>query len=159
MFSLTKVISLGPFASPTRLPKLREAGITHLLNVGEAPSALTVKEGPFVEVAWYPIVDLNRIPNDTATACLDALHRMVTTPSSRVYVHCIAGWNRSPTIVWLYLIACGCDPELTKNHIARRSIDAVPGHSRLVDCELIAAMQRHGVHFLPHSRPEVLEFV
>jgi hypothetical protein len=156
MFALTKVIWQGPFASPSRLERLRETGITHILNVSDAPNVLCVNDGPFVDVRWVPVVDLERVPRDVAIAGIDTLHAMVTTPDSAVYVHCVAGYNRSPTIVWLYLVACGVDAEGAKEFIGHRSMDAVPGHSRLVDADLINAVKSHGRQYFPHSRPDAL---
>ncbi len=155
-FEITRVILQGPFASPERAAALRKANVTHLFNVGEAPNVLTCRDG-FAEVLWTPIEDLVRIPDDTTLACLDHLHRMACLPGSRVYVHCVAGWNRSPTIVWLYLVACGVTPDAAREIIARRTLDAVPGHTKLVDAKLIDLVQRHGQrNFLPHGRPEAL---
>ena len=144
VFEITSCLWQGPFASHQRLPALQAAGITHLLNVGESPNVLTIAEGPFVEIAWHPIADLERIPDAEALKCLDELHRMVTLEHSRVYVHCVAGWNRSATVVWLYLVACGMAPDVAKELIGRRNIDAVPAHPRLVDEALVTAVQRHG---------------
>ena len=39
---------------------------------------------------------------------------MVIEPDSQVYIHCIAGQLRSPTALWLYLMACGVPPMGTK---------------------------------------------
>jgi Swiss Army Knife protein, DSP-PTPase phosphatase domain len=158
MFAITRVIWQGRFASPVRLPELRAAGITHILNVCEAPHVLRAAEGPFVELASIAIDDLEPIPEPTALACLDTLHRMATTADSRVYLHCIAGCNRSPTILWLYLVACGLDPQFAKEQISARNIDAVPGHSRLVTPQLVARAIDHAQRFLPHPRPAALEF-
>jgi len=156
MFAITNVIWQGPFASAARLERLRAIGVTHILNVGDAPSVLHIDDGPFIDVRWVEIVDLERIPQDLAIASLDTLHAMVATPNSTVYVHCVAGYNRSPTIVWLYLIACGVDPDAAKEFIGRRSLDAVPGHPRLIDADLIATVRSHGQLYLPHPRPEAL---
>lgn len=133
-------------------------GITHILNVGEAPSVLIATDEPFQQIAWHPIVDLERVPDEAAVAILATLHGMVCQPSASVYVHCMAGWNRSPTIVWLYLVACGWDQEAAKSLVTRHAFDAVPGHPRLVDASLIASAQEFGkTTLLPHRRPEAIE--
>ncbi|REK11161.1 MAG: hypothetical protein DWQ37_14600 [Planctomycetota bacterium] len=148
---------LGPFASPARMVQLSEASITHVLNVGEAPSVLATGRDAIREVAWHPIVDLERIPFETAITCLETLHRMVCVPESRVYVHCVAGWNRSPTVVWLYLVACGIEKATARKLIERNAPDAVPCHSKLIDDTLVEAVRRHGkAHFLPHRRPKAI---
>ena len=133
------------------------AGVTHLLNVGEAPSVLSITDGPFREIAWHPVADLERIPDELASSCLTTLHRMVCEPDARVYVHCVAGWNRSPTMVWLYLVACGLPPESARALIEAHAPDAVPGHARLVDSALVERVQGLGRQsFFPHPRPEAL---
>ena len=158
IFPVTRFIWIGPFASPERRATLVANGITHVLNVGEAPSVLAASDGPFTEIAWHPIADLERIPNEAAVAILTRLHEMVCRPNANVYVHCIAGWNRSPTVVWLYLVACGMDEDEAKRLITRHAWDAVPGHGRLVDASLIDLVQQFGRQsFLPHPRPEALD--
>jgi hypothetical protein len=159
VFPITRGIAQGPFASPARADPLRAAGVTHLLNVGEAPSVLQAGAAAFREVVWHSLVDLAPIPPDVAQTCLDTLHSMLLEPGSRVYVHCVAGWNRSPTVVWLYLVACGLDPALAREAIARRSWDAVPAHPKLVTGDLVQFVQGHGRSaYLPHARPDVLEW-
>jgi protein-tyrosine phosphatase len=157
VFQITDSIWLGPFASPERKPSLTAAHITHILNVGEAPNVLSIADGPFRDVIWHPIEDLERIPEHVAVECIESLHRMVLEVDARVYVHCIAGLNRSPTVVWLYLVACGIPPEEAKLLIEKRAPDAIAGHSKLVDAELVRAIQEIGYRrFLPHPRPIAL---
>lgn len=157
MYQVSETIYIGPFVSPKRLDSLREAEISHVLNVSEAASVIGADGSPVRELAWHPLFDLEPILIDAALACLSTLHRMVCEPSARVYVHCIAGQNRSPTVVWLYFIACGISPDDARELIERRVPDSVPGHSELVSVQLIAAAQAHGQrHFLPHPRQEVL---
>ncbi len=159
IFTLTAGIAQGRFATLSQLEPLRQAGVTHLLNVSDTPSHLQAEDGPFAEVAWHPLADDRRLPNDQALGVLDALHRMVCQPGSRVYVHCVAGWIRSPTIVWLYLLACARDREQTTQAIVSRNYDAQPGHPGLIDDELIRLVVQHGQgHYLPHPRGEVLDF-
>jgi protein-tyrosine phosphatase len=136
-FWITPRIAQGPFASEPRGIRRRADGVTHILNVGEAPNVLSAGPGGFREVAWHPVEDLARIPDEAAIAGIEALHRMLGESDSKVYVHCIAGQNRSPTVLWLFLVACGLDPAAAKRLIGERNMDAVPGHSRLVDEELI----------------------
>jgi protein-tyrosine phosphatase len=157
MFAITRCIWQGRFASPKRLADIRPASITDVLNVGESPNLLKPEDGPFAEITWLPVVDLQRIPDCLAIECLDALHRMVCVPGSRVYVHCVAGWNRSPTIIWLYLVACGLQTHLAKELIVARSLDAIPGHPVLVDTGLVETVRLHGAQYRPHPRPEALE--
>ncbi len=153
VYRITDYLLQGPFVSATRLPDLQAAGATHILNVSEAESMLRPEDGPFVEIVWHPLVDFQRIPDQVALECLDTLHRMVCAGKSKVYVHCIAGWNRSPTIVWLYLIACGMEPEAATKLIVTRNWDARPGHPGLVDAQLIATVQEHGrLKYQPHPR-------
>jgi hypothetical protein len=66
------------------------------------------------------------------------------SPESKVYVHCLAGQNRSPTVVWLFLIACGLGPTKGKRFITNRVCDAVPGHAALVDHRLIEKVRDYG---------------
>ena len=158
IFRITKCLWLGPFASPPRLPQLREAGITHVLNVSEAPSVLTIGQSGLADIRWRPLEDLSHLPVDETLAALADLHTMATLVDSRVYVHCIAGQNRSPTVLWLYLIACGIGPDEARELISRRAPDAVPGHGRLVSEQLVAAALEYGcLHFLPLKRREIIE--
>lgn len=111
-----------------------------MLNLGESPSP----RAPGLVVVERRFEDLVRIPDDVAVACMDDVHRWLADPSSRVLVHCVIGQHRSPTIVWLYMIAQGMDA--TK---ARRRVEAVwnrswPGHPLLVDAALVALVGRHG---------------
>jgi hypothetical protein len=158
VFPITRSLWLGPFASPERRPVLVASDVTHILNVGEAPSVVSAGDGPFLEVAWHPITDLERVPDDQAVACLATLHRMACQPGARVYIHCIAGQNRSPTVLWLYMVACGFAADRAKAIIEAAACDAIPGHGRLVDDALLEIVTQFGGRsFLPHPRPEVFE--
>jgi protein-tyrosine phosphatase len=125
--------------------------------VSDAPSQLIASEGGFREVVWVPLDDFSHLPTHLAAQALDALHRMALEPGSHVYVHCIAGHLRSPTVLWLYLIACGIPPNDGRNWIEERSPDAAPGSRRMVDREHILFAQKHGLNnFLPLPRGEII---
>jgi len=155
--AVTKRIFLGPFLTRTRAAYLRELGVTHALNVGEAPSVVTPSSCGFAEIRDRAIVDLVLIPDDVAIDCLDQLHQMLRTSGSRVYVHCIAGQNRSPTVVWLYLIACGMTRDKAKAIVEAASPDAVPGHKTLADGRLASMVEDYGRdNFQPFDDNDVL---
>ncbi len=157
MYRITQVLSVGPFASLARAEGLRAAGVTHVFNVSDATNVLVSSERGFREVAWVPIDDLSRLPTHVLIESLDTLHRMSAEPGSHVYIHCIAGQRRSPTILWLYLIALGVPPTDARDWIEERSPVATPGHPRLVAHEHILLAQKHGLaNFFPHPRPEIV---
>lgn len=128
---------VGPFLTPARAAYLQSLQVTDVLNVGEAPSIITAEEYGFRSIHDRPIADLALIPDVSAIEYLRLIHGVMQAKDARVYVHCIAGQNRSPTVAWLYLVACGVRPADAKTIIEASAPDAVPGHGRLVDARLI----------------------
>jgi len=158
VYPITKRIGIGQFVTHGRAEYLRHHGYTHVLNVGEAESVVVPGPGGFQEVVDQSVEDLTRIPNDMAVRCLDALNRMLQVAGSKVYVHCVACQNRSPTIVWLYFLACGMGDTAAEERITVRCPDAVPGHTSLVDGRLLQLVREHGRrHFLPLHDANILE--
>jgi len=158
VFWITRCIAQGAYPDNERVKALREKGITHILNVGGAPFEDSIKAHGFLETRWEPFDDLVRIPNAVAITCINALFGMLRSPDSNVYIHCVAGQNRSPTILWLFYLSCGMDADVAKRMIEDRTLDAVAGHPKLVDDELIELVKAHGrSHFLPLRRSEIME--
>ena len=156
MYRITRVLSVGPFASPERAERLRDAGVTHVLNVSDRPSEI-LADGAIRDVGWVPMSDAHRLRPGKLVAALDALHAMVCEPNSHVYVHCVLGMVRSPTILWLYLIACGLSPEVARNLIENASPDATAGHPHMVSDEHVLLAQKHGLaNYFPHPRGDVI---
>ena len=137
--AITERILLGPFLTQVRAELLLSQEVTHVLNVSEAPSLPQVRAAGFASVLDEPIVDLQPIPVAKMTRCVDFLNEALSEPNGRVYVHCIAGQNRSPTIVWLYLMSCGMDRTEAKQLIENSAPDAIPGHPALINDAVIAA--------------------
>ncbi len=157
MYRITQVLSVGRFASSERAEQLLAAGVTHILNVSSGPSQVSATEGGFREVSWEPLEDHSRLSPHTLVGILDTLHRMTSEPDSHVYIHCVAGHLRSPTVLWLYLIACGVSPDDAREWIEQRSPDAAPGHARMVTHEHVRLAQQHGLaNFQPHPRGKVI---
>ena len=158
VFWITKRIAQGQFATPERATFLRDQRVTHVLNVSDSASIVTATDFGFECILDRPIADFARIPDADAISAVDAIHEMLVGPDSRLYVHCIAGQNRSPTILWLYLIACGMSQQEASGMIVERSPDAVPGHRSLVDERLVTAIASHGeANYRPLRDLSVLE--
>lgn len=156
MFRITECLSVGPFPPPEHAEKLRGAGITHILNVSDVPNMVSTEHG-FVEVAWVPMSDSRRLQHEVAIRALDTLHRLASVPDSHVYVHCIAGQIRSPSVLWLYLLALGVPLQDARDWIENRSPVAVAGHYRMVDSEHVLLAQKHGLaNYFPHPRPNII---
>lgn len=157
MYRITPALSVGRFATPDRAADLLAAGVTHVLNVSAGANQVEPAAGGFREVVWFPLDDFRPIPEAAAATILDALHRMTAEPGAHVYVHCAAGQLRSPTVLWLYLVACGLDPAAAQAAIVERSPGAMPGSPRLVGPDLVRAVQRHGrANYRPHPRAEAV---
>jgi protein-tyrosine phosphatase len=157
MYRITRVLSVGRFATPERADELRASGVTHILNVSSGPSQVAASADGFREVSWEPLEDHSHVSPAALVGILDTLHRMTSEPDSHVYVHCVAGHLRSPTILWLYLIACGVSPDDAREWIEQRSPDAAPGHARIIDRDHVRLAQQHGLaNYQPHPRAEVL---
>jgi hypothetical protein len=154
---VTKRLLFGPFLTQDRGALLRQLGVTHVLNVCEAPSIVTCAEAGFREIHDCAIADLAIIPADIAVTCVKSLHEMLRDEHSKVYVHCIAGQNRSPTIVWLYLIACGLPAADAKARVEAGAADAVPGHKSLANEELVGMIAEFGRQHLRPIPARVLE--
>ena len=129
-----------------------------VIFTGSRSSFLAECDGPFHRVAWAPIQDGVAIPYESAIQCVNTLHECVCDGESNVYIHCVAGMNRSPTVLWLYLIGYGIEPERAKSLITRSSLGAVPGQSKLISAQLVDSMVKHGEsNFRPHPRQHAME--
>jgi atypical dual specificity phosphatase len=83
-----------------------ENKITHVINVGEPAAA-----PPWVPAAFkqqylsLPIADDDKTRlEDVYPAFEQALLRFIRDPGSRVYVHCMAGMNRSASLTVMFLV-------------------------------------------------------
>jgi protein-tyrosine phosphatase len=156
MFRITECLSLGPFASRSRAEELLAAGVTHVLNVSDSPNEVSAAAG-FASVAWVPMSDSRRLQPVTMLSALDTLHELASVPESHVYVHCVAGLVRAPTVLWLYLIALGVPARDARAWIESRSKMANAGSSRMTDREHVRLAQMHGLmHYFPHPRPNLI---
>ncbi|MCC9606594.1 dual specificity protein phosphatase family protein [Blastopirellula sp. JC732] len=143
-------LAVGRFVDPLRREELLSQQVTHILNVSDAASLPETTLAPFAQVSDVPIADLTPIPVESALQCMEVIRRAFGDDDSKVFVHCIAGQNRSPTILWLFLIACGLKEEEAKERINRTSPDAAPGHRSLISEFLLSRVRAYG-----HEHPEL----
>jgi hypothetical protein len=157
IYWITPCIAQGAYPEEPALRELRRQKVTHIVNVGTAPLPRIASELGFTELFWKGVTDLVRIPDSEALECLTVMHRFLAQPDSAFYIHCVAGQNRSPTILWLYLIACGTTPARAKEMIESNTLDAIAGHPKLIDDALVQTVQRYGKqHFQPLQRTEII---
>lgn len=143
IYWVTPRLGVGPFASPARALALMLAGVTDILNVSDSrtfPETLAVG---FRSVIWVPIADFVPISEEDTGAILTSLDAMFLTSDAVVFVHCLAGHNRSPTAIWLYLRSLGVNAEVAQRLIEQANPRAVGGHPMLISAETTQAVTAH----------------
>ncbi|MFM8272928.1 MAG: hypothetical protein ACKODX_11420 [Gemmata sp.] len=156
MYRITKCLSVGTYPRPEDAARLRAAGITHVLNVSDRPSAVSTDDG-FADVVFVPMSDSLELSRETTVQALDALHGLASAPGAHVYVHCLMGQFRSPTILWLYLIALGLPEDGARDLITRRAPNAAPGHPAMVTHKHVQHAREHGrAQYVRHPRAETI---
>jgi len=139
IFWVTRRIAIGRFATPQRRKHLLDCGVTHILNVSDTPS-LPDEESRFQSIVDCPVVDLAPIPLELALQAIELISRILKHPDSKLFIHCIAGQNRSPSILFLYLLASGFPANDAEHLITSRSPDSIPHHKILISPPLIEKM-------------------
>lgn len=153
VYAITQVLFLGRFPTLNRVHALRHHGITHVFNVSHSRGALTAEHG--FELDFVPLYDYTKLKADKALKILRRLHAMASVPGSRVYVHCTAGVNRSATILWLYLMACGLGEAEARQRIVSVSRAALANYRALPEF-LRSAVADYGAEIQPLERPELI---
>lgn len=152
IFELSPKLYLGAYPTPLRVRMMRTLGITHCINVDRDDDVALVKEMDFAEVLFLPIVDGRRIPFEEALPAVDALHRALCEPASRVYVHCFSCCNRSPAVVWFYLVALGMEPVSASDFITACAPQVPSGHADYYGPATIKRWRDHGRRMY-HTNP------
>ena len=108
LISVEANIFQSRYISPSDIAPLKSLGITHILNLTDCQHLFLDEliESGFVVKHIY-LEDCVPIDNETAVEIVDYIHESVRNPENKIYVHCIAGINRSPTAIWLYLLSKG----------------------------------------------------
>ncbi len=108
---ITLQIYQGGWPLPQDVPLLVNLGITHVLNLDHPYE----DPGPFVEANFTLynlfIRDACLMLPQLVREAIDVIEQSLSSPHHKIYIHCIEGVSRSPTITWLYLIHKGLSPE------------------------------------------------
>ena len=126
LFRVTDRILLGEYPDDDAFARLAGLGVTDILNVAATPN-----RRPGFAVHVIPIPDLEEMPLADAERAVRLVKRVVTG-GGRIFVHCMAGQNRSPGVVFLSLLHLGHDAAEAERMIVDASLDAIPRHPRIV---------------------------
>ena len=108
---ITPRIYQGGWILTQDIPELVRLGITHTLNLDHPyPESL-----PFIEVNItvhnVMILDACLMTPQLVREAIEVIDESLSSPDHKIYIHCIEGVSRSPTITWLYLIHTGFSPD------------------------------------------------
>jgi len=108
---ITSRIYQGGWIVPQDIPELVQLGITHILNL-DLPyeDSLAFREANLTLGNLY-IPDYCLMKPQLVREVIDVIEESLSSPSHKLYIHCIVGVSRSPTVSWLYLIHTGFSPE------------------------------------------------
>jgi protein-tyrosine phosphatase len=108
---ITSQIYQGGWLRPQHIPELVQLGITHVLNL-DLPSTdpLPLDE---VKITLHnvPVRDYCLMTPQLVREIIEVIDTSLSSPGHKIYIHCVVGVSRSPTIAWLYLIHKGFTPE------------------------------------------------
>ncbi len=108
---ITSRIYQGGWLRPQYIAELVQLGITHVLNL-DLPydDPLPLIEANIILHNVY-IRDQCLMTPQLVRDAIAAIDESLSLPEHKIYIHCIEGVSRSPTVTWLYLIHSGLSPE------------------------------------------------
>ena len=86
-------------------------GVTDLVNLDrDYPNEKALVEMG-LDLHQHFVPDVTPIERELAVTIISTMRSVLSDPARTVYVHCEAGRNRSPTVIWLYLLSIGHSKE------------------------------------------------
>ncbi len=108
---ITSRIYQGSWIMAYDIPILIQRGITHILNL-DLPHD---DPQPFMDAGFtlqtVPIIDNCLMLPQQVRDVMEVIDKCLSIPHHKVYIHCVEGVSRSPTLSWLYLIHTGFSPD------------------------------------------------
>jgi predicted protein tyrosine phosphatase len=131
IYRITDLIHVGQYPKGEVFQQLRTLGIGTILNVagGEySEPGFTVFNVPVVDLAEMPLAVADRIV---------AIVTHAVARGERIFVHCIAGQNRSPGAVYISLLALGMGESEAAHLIEDSTLDAVARHEQIITARVV----------------------
>lgn len=123
---ITEHILQNGYITEVQAAELQRRGVTHLLNLDLPYASTRIVMPAGLVITELLLHDMAPLSTSDARRVVAVLQRALDLDRGRVYVHCNAGLSRSPTAVWLYLVASGRAPDEASATIAAaaRHLDA-----------------------------------
>ena len=132
IYKIHEFIFLGQYPREESLLKLLDLGVKNILNV----SGGNYNDKRFT-VFNVPVEDLKEMPRDTALLVSRTIKDSVTN-EKKIFVHCMAGQNRSPGSIYLGLLALGYKGTVAEKMIEDNSLDAVAKHHKIITDRVVS---------------------
>jgi protein-tyrosine phosphatase len=108
---ITSQIYQGGWLRPQHIPELVQLGITHVLNLDLPSTDPLPLDEVNITLHNVPVRDYCLMTPQLVREIIDVIDTSLSSPGHKIYIHCVVGVSRSPTIAWLYLIHKGFTPE------------------------------------------------
>ncbi len=108
---VTPRLAVGPaIVTVENMMRLAAGGVTHVLNVETEFDDSRITGNTGITVRWLPQPDdLRPKPPEWFEQGVGFVEEALSREGSRVYVHCLAGIQRSPMMLLAYLCATGME--------------------------------------------------
>lgn len=116
---VTERILQSGYPSFDDVETLSGMGFTDFLSVDEAYPARKNFVDLGLRFHHFPITDMAPISPESALGVTKLTRNVLADPKAKICVHCNAGKNRSPTVVWLYLVAEGRPVEVATRMVSK----------------------------------------
>lgn len=127
LFQINPSIYQGRFPKPETFEYLKKNLIKNIINVSGK-----IYENTEFNILHEPFPDHQFIPLDSCRKCIDFFNISVQK-KEKVFIHCMAGQNRSGAISYLSLISQGITKESAKVLVESATLDAVADSPSLLN--------------------------
>jgi len=144
---------VGSYVLPEHVKRLQRMGITSVINMQsdedidryeiETGKLDKAYRGAGIELRWLPIPDFDENALfGKIRDCVEAIESALAAPGSKVYLHCTAGINRSPTVAAAFLMKTrGFGADQARSYLLERR-----------DCDpYLAVLQRYALCLVPQD--------